>query len=210
MTAAFSRGKILPTSGQEEVMSQIFNATSTKWTAEELEAAKQFFAKVAATRSIPEVRRRLPGLVFEGFRQNVKNVSTEGVFFNEHEEIYLIQRPSLSMKPHEPYPDMWHSPGETHGDEWNNEVFTRLIPEELGDVKILRQLGPFLAEGHDPPRGRYVLLITPTLIRGTPNADARGKFFTIRDIPWDQLVASHREKILPRAIEEAKKAGWIE
>lgn len=190
-------------------MSQVFDATSTKWTADELRAAEQFFAKIAATRSITEVRRRLPGPVFEGFRQNMKNVSTEGVFFNERGEVYLIRRPSLETKPHEPYPNMWHSPGETHSDEWNGDVFKRLIPEELGQIEILDQLGPFLDEGHDLPRARYVLLITPTLIRGTPNADARGRFFRISDIPWDQLVASHREKILPHAIQEARKAKWI-
>lgn len=191
-------------------MSQVFNSSSTAFSAEELDVAAQFFAKVAATRAILKVRTRLPRPVFEGFRQNVKNVSTEGVFFNEHEEVYLIKRPSLAMTPHEPYPDKWHSPGETHGShESNHDVFKRLIHEELGSIKVLEQLGPFFQEGHDPPRAWYELLITPALIRGVPNADARGKFFNIGKIPWDDLVGSHRTIILPLAIKEAQKAGWI-
>lgn len=191
---------------KEEVMSQVFDATSPEWAPKEVEAAVLVLEKVRLTQVLG---KSLPGPVFEGHLAGKKNVSTEGVFFNG-DSVYLIKRSSRLENASEPYPDMWHSPGVTHYPlESNQQGFARLIKRELGDVEILDQCGPFLGEGHDLPRARYVLLTTPTLIRGAPNADARGKLFRISEIPWDDLIASHRTTILPLAIDEARKEGWI-
>ena len=184
----------------------MIDSSSLTWSDEERAVAIEVLKKI---RTCSLARQPYPADVFEAQAASKKNVSTEGVFVNERGQVYIIKRPSLVQNPTEPYPDFWHSPGVMHAAfEDNDEAFARLVKSELGDVTILERRGPIAIEAEAPPRAKFTMLIMPTLISGTPNK-TRGQFVDVADIAWDTLLACHRHQILPIALTEARRAGWI-
>ncbi len=184
----------------------MIDSSSLTWTSEEREVAVQVHNKI---RTCALAGKPIPANVFEAQAGSKKNVSTEGVFINLDGEIYIVKRKSLLEKDTEPYPDMWHTPGVMHAaNEDLDQTYARLVKSELGDdITIIERRGPIAIEAEAPPRAKFTMLIMPTLISGMPSK--AGKFVQVTDIPWDQLIPCHRDQILPTALKDARRAGWI-
>ncbi|MBI3334874.1 MAG: hypothetical protein HY001_00015 [Candidatus Portnoybacteria bacterium] len=176
--------------------SDVIDVTSTRWTEEEKDYGKVVLEKIS---HCEDERARL-GLMFEPWVGAKKNISTEVVLFNNKGEVYLIQRPSEEEKPDEPYPNQYHTPGVTHNKHDRiPDTFKALEKREFGGVEMRSIAFVGIDEVQDPPRGPYLLLIHATTTDATP-VNPKGRWVAIRDIPWDNLVPSHREKILPKAL----------
>lgn len=168
---------------------------STDWTLEETEAAAKILDKIAYCHG---QGKGVPVRVFEAHLRSKKNISSEVVITNADGEVYLIQRPSMAQSPHEPYPELWHTPGVTHLEsEVIPDTFKRLEAREFGGVKLQNVTWVDKAEVKDPPRGRYLLLIFYAHVDAEPK-NPRGRFFRAGEIPWDELVPAHRDIILPK------------
>lgn len=133
------------------------------------------------------------------------NVSCEMVGFNNEGEVYLVQRLSKEEKSDEPYPLQWNAPGtgiEPY-EHWE-DVFIRVARKfgknvVLEGIKFVSPLGyPPIA--HDPPRGPYLLCIFIASIYGNPD-NPRGRFFGHEEMFQLNLVESHKNIILPTAIQ---------
>lgn len=184
----------------------MINTHNVEWSNKERKKALLVLEKI--TKSVQS--NGLPPDIFEAMARAKKNISTEIIVLNQKNEIYLIQRPSLDENPFEPYPNQWHSPGVTHNAlESNQQSFERVVKEELGDVGIIKKYEAGINEFQDPPRSRYLGFVNIVLVEGEPNASDRGKFFKIDKIPWTELIGSHREIVVPRALERARELGWI-
>lgn len=177
--------------------SDVINVASAAWTDEEKDYGKAVLQKIS---HCEDERARL-GPMFEPWVGAKKNISTEIVLFNNREEIYLIRRPSKEEKPDEPYADRDHTPGVTHNKhDVIADTFKALEKREFGGVAMSSVASVGVAEAQDPPRGPYLLLIHAATIDATP-VNPKGRWVAIKDIPWDNLVTSHREKIIPAALE---------
>lgn len=116
-----------------------------------------------------------------------------------------IKRPSKEEKPDEPYSDRDHTPGVTHNKhDTIADTFKALEKREFGGVAMSSVDFVGIAEAQDPPRGPYLLLIHAATIDATP-VNPRGRWVAIKDIPWEDLVTSHREKIIPTALKWWKR-----
>lgn len=172
------------------------DAGSYVWTDEEQRAGVALFRKIVTTQ---DAGKYLPIEVFEAKLSAGKNISTEMVVFDREGRVYLIERPGLDTSPHEPFPGLWHTPGVTHmGNERFESTVARLEKREFGG-ELENVTFVDTAEAADPPRGLYLLLIHYAFVYAEL-ANPRGRFFRQDDIPWDQLVTSHREVILPKAL----------
>lgn len=142
------------------------------------------------------------------------NVSCEMVGFNDRGQVYLVQRLPLVDSPHEPYPDCWHALGSglEPSDHWE-DVFIR-VARKFGEYVVLDHITHVEPVGYppianDPPRGPYLLQIFIARIVGMPT-NPRGRFFSRVEIPWDDLVTSHKNIILPSAFRQydTKRFSW--
>lgn len=140
----------------------------------------------------------LPGEVFEAHCRSKVNVSTELVLVNDNGDVYLVKRPEAGENPTDPYAGLLHAPGAT----WNKgesfkDTFDRLRRSEgisftepvRRDVRVMR----------DDKRGTYLACIFVALATRL-STNPRGKFFPIAEIPWDKLVRSHAEVVLPAGL----------
>lgn len=176
--------------------SDVINVASTTWTDDEKDYGKVILQKI----SFCEDERARLGPMFEPWVEAKKNISTEVVLFNDRYEIYLIRRPSKEEKPDEPYPNQDHTPGVTHNKHDKlPDTFKALEKREFGGVAMNSVDFVGIAEVQDPPRGPYLLLVHAATIDAAP-VNPRGRWVAIKDIPWENLVTSHREKIIPMAI----------
>ena len=173
------------------------NAESTDWSPEESMAAVAFLEKIAYCQ---DQGKGMPGPVFEAHVRSKKNISTQIVIHNGAGEVYLIQRPTREQNPSEAYPGKWHSPGVTHGKNelTDPDTFNRLVAREFGGVEFTGAVEMGSPEVKDAERGTYLLRVFLAGIDGAPK-NPRGRFFARSEIPWDDLVASHRDVILPTA-----------
>lgn len=179
---------------------------SLTWSLEEEEMACQVLEKI---KNFQDHLVRLPERVFEAHARSKKNVSTEMVAFNDLGQIYLIRRPSFEKNPNEPYPNQLHVPGATlKRSETLQTSIERLERRELRGVRCSKTHLVDCSEVYDEQRGGYILRIVLARTR-SQSVNSRGKFYAISDIPWKELVSSHRDIILPKAIGEALKLGWI-
>ncbi len=181
-------------------MPRLVDPTTTVWTEEERVAALDVLAKIALCE---KEGMRLENIHEARTRGAVKNISTEAVCFNEKDSsVYLIERPSLEENPDEAYPHAKHSPGVTHGAlETDEMALERLIAREFGGVKPneVRFIGKENAT--DPPRGLYLLLIHVLIFKwGAEPKNLKGRFYRREEIPWDELIQSHKNIILPKAL----------
>ena len=168
---------------------------STEWTWEETKTTLAVLAKMA---NCQKNTGRLPRPVFESFAGAKLNVSLEIVCFDANGRGALGQRPTHDKNPDEPYPGLWHSFGVTIGTfEAPPLALQRFFKTEAAPVSV-----DFVdwIWTWDPPRGPYILLIHIAELKGQPPA---GEFFAERDIPWGDLVPSHRKVIIPKAL-----AAW--
>lgn len=158
------------------------------------------------------VNTRLGSEIAEARTLMKKNISTELVIFNVNDGmVYLQKRDSLEKNSHEPYPDMYCAWGTAHEPFDSVEDTFFRVQKKLGTlfplampVEVFPKRGEYLPEAQDPPRGVYQLRIFVTvLLGGTVNST--GRWFLPKDIPWDKLVPSHRDIILPRALEEYER-----
>lgn len=142
------------------------------------------------------------------------NVSCEMVGFNVWGHVYLVQRQPLVESPHEPYPDFWHTLGSglEPYEEWEN-VFVS-VARKFGEHVVLEHITYVNPVGyppiaHDLPRGPYLLQIFIARIVGIAT-NPRGRFFNRAEIPWDDLVPSHKNIILPAAFRkyDTKRFSW--
>ena len=138
------------------------------------------------------------------------NVSCEMVGFNDIGQVYLVQRPSKEEKPDEPYPLMWHAlgtgiePYDGHGNVVKWEDVFKTVARKFGNDVVLHNIAhvppigyPLIAQ--DPPRGPYLLCVFTAILHGTPS-NPRGRFFTQLEAALKlDLVASHRDIVLPAA-----------
>lgn len=178
--------------------SDLVNVTSATWTDEEKGVGKAILQKI----SFCEDERARLGPMFEPWVKAKKNISTEVVLFNDREEIYLIRRPSKEEKPDEPYPNQDHTPGVTHNKhDTIADTFKALEKREFGGVAMSSVDFVGINEAQDPPRGPYLLLIHVATIANAMPVNPRGRWVAIKGIPWNNLVTSHREKIIPAALE---------
>ncbi len=182
-------------------------ARSTGWSPGEEKVAIDVLQKIACCE---DAGKGLPIAVFEAFVAAKKNISTEVVVFNERGGIYLIQRKSREESPTEPYPNQWHTPGVTHQkNETHEGAFARLVKREFGEMPILRRSFVDDREGADPPRGPYILRIFAVELAAAPK-NPRGRWFSVDDIPWEELVPGHRNTIIPLALAHHKLARLME
>lgn len=181
------------------------NPSSTDWTEEEVSVAVAVLQKIAYCQNMG---KGFPGEVFEAHVVSKKNISTEVVIFDNEGRVYLIERPSLAENPSEPYPGQLHSPGVTHGkNEFTMfDTFQRLEKREFGGVALENIEHVAEQEVGDPQRGIYLLRIYTATTNEEPK-NPRGKFYRPEDIPWDRLVESHRDVILPIALASKKKGN---
>ena len=165
------------------------------WNQDETARAVEILEKIARCQ---DHDYGVPGKVFEAHLRSKKNISTEMGIFDALGRIYLIQRPTLAENPNEPYPGQYHSPGVTHGkNEFTDpDTIQRLVNREFGGVQIVDLRKVDERDIRDEQRGMYRLLIFVGRVEAEPK-NSRGRFFDLNEIPWDQLVKSHREIILP-------------
>lgn len=152
---------------------------------------------------------RLGSEIAEARTRMQKNISTELVIFNVNDGmVYLQKRDSREKNPHEPYLDRYCAWGTGHEPFDSVEDTFFRVQKKLGakfslamPVEVFPKRGEYMPEAQDPPRGVYQLRIFVTVLMGSvlhPN----GYWFSPNDIPWDKLVPSHRDIILPRALDE--------
>lgn len=156
------------------------------------------------------VKTRLGPEIAEARTLMKKNISTELVVF-DGDKVYLQKRDSLKKNPHEPYPDMYCAWGTGHEPFDSAEDTFLRTQKKLGEkfplampVEVFPKRGEYLPEAQDSRRGVYQLRIFVTVVMGDilyPN----GQWFFPKDIPWDMLVPSHRDIILPRAMDEYER-----
>lgn len=178
-------------------MSQIVNSESTTWTQNELKEGKAFLQKMGKCQDAGD----LPAEIFEEFLKIKKNISTEVVIFNREGKIYLRRRPSEQENSSEPFQNQLHSLGVTHRkNEYLHDTLVRLRKQELGNSKIktLSEVFPPV-EAKDPQRGIYLCRIFIGEIDDLPQ-DANQGYFRKEEIPWNELVPSHRDSIIPYAL----------
>lgn len=177
------------------------NPASANWTDDEIRLATAILEKIAFCQQ--QTDTGLPGHVFEAHLRGKKNVATELVLLNDRREIYLVRRPTREENTSEVFPGALHSPGVIHmARETLADTFERLRVREGIPFQT-----PVLAceeEYLDPVRGMYFLRIFIALATGEP-INPRGKWFAIADIPWSEVVASHRDIIIPMAIAAAAR-----
>ncbi len=184
-------------------------ATGRAWLETHEDLAVRVFQEI---RTAQRNKQGMPPAIYEAFLPTHTKKSTELVIFDDTGRIYLVRRPSKEQKPSEPYPNQLHSPGVTHqtGETWETS-FQRLRDTELGPNAVL--IEPVFAgikSVDDPVRGLYDLHIYVTRLEGGElMAGADAKFYKLSEIPQDELVASHRDIILPNAIVKARELGWI-
>ena|SRR3989344_1437805 len=140
------------------------------------------------------------------------NVSCEMVGFNNDGQVYLVQRPSCAESPHEPYPEKWHAPGSGTEpyEEWE-DVFVR-VAREFGEYIVLDHITHVEPVGYPPltpapPRATHLLQVFVAQIVGMPT-NPRGRFFSRAEIPWSDLVACHKDIILPSALKWYDEVGF--
>ncbi|MBI2625524.1 hypothetical protein HY442_00655 [Candidatus Parcubacteria bacterium] len=111
-------------------------------------------------------------------------------------EVFLAKRPSRQQRPHEPYPNQWHSPGTIlRKTDTFNSAFRRLETRELAPA-IFRTTPRFIKNAiSQDRRGRFLGVIHVAELTGTPR---RGAFFPFRRLPKN-LVPHHRSFVLPAA-----------
>ncbi len=176
----------------------VINIDSAEWSAEEIEAGVAVLRKIA---HCYDTVGRIPGKVYEAHLRSKKNISTEMVVFNERGEVYLIERPPLEENPSEPFPGELHSPGVTHlqGEFTEPDTFNRLVRSEFGGRSLRMVQKAEELDHSEAMRGMYRLIIYVGMTDGEP-VNPRGRFYGINEIPWDRLVASHREVVVPAGI----------
>ena len=173
----------------------LINPESTEWTEEETKTTLAVLAKMA---NCQRATGRLPLSVFEAFTAAKLNVAFEIVCFDAEGRVLLGRRPSKKENPDEPYPGLWHSFGVTlRSFEAPEEAMKRFVATEATLAK-LEFVG--WAWSVNPPRGPYIQLIFWAEVEEEPQT---GELFKEEDIPWDELVPSHREILLPKAL-----AAW--
>lgn len=179
----------------------IINTVSVEWTEDEKFLWNGMRKKLALCF---EKGARL-GQIYEDFLALKKNISTEAAIFNQEGMLYVVRRPSKDEKVEEPYPNMEHCPGTTHElqDAFPDTVLRIGIREFnkplLHVVPVFPEAGKFLPEVQDPPRGPYLQCVIVAMAPGDP-INKRGRFVPIGQIPWDQMVASHRNVVIPEAL----------
>lgn len=173
------------------------NENCVNWNSEEIALAVKVMRKIAYCQKNGE---RLPGPVFEAHVESKKNVSTELVVFDAEGSVLLIERPSLSENPTEPFPGELHVPGATHMLETESAAMRRLIDQELDGLSILGRRKILEVESLNSKRGIYRMIIYAALASGIPK-DSHARFHPPALIPWDRLLRSHREVVLPAALQ---------
>jgi hypothetical protein len=151
----------------------------------------------------------IPHDVYEVWLTTFKKISTEMVIVNAQGEIYLARR---TQSPLDPYAGQLHAPGVVHlYNERNEGAWQRLVNNELGPDAVFD--GPhFLCEleNNEPVRGLLQMRIHMTrLITSSTKLTRVGRFYPVKEIPWSELVKSHREIVVPLAIANAKAREWI-
>ena len=143
----------------------------------------------------------MPGHLFEAHVRSKKNISTEMVLRNAAGQVYLAQRPTREENPSEAYPGQWYAPGVTHtkNEFTDPDTFRRLVQRELGGVDFTDLKEVANREVKDVERGMYLLRIFTARVEGAPR-NPKGRFFDLLKIPWDELVKSHRDIILPTVL----------
>lgn len=153
----------------------------------------------------------LPPEVFEAHVKTYRKTSTEVVFFDTEGRIFLSYRPEENV--HDPYRGKWHSPGVTHlRDDKGSQPYLRLLRTEISEGSVNID-GPYLVgekPSDEPQRGPYNLRIhIARVFDGEQSLRSKGTFFPIDEIPYDQLVESHRNIVIPTALAYARDRGWI-
>ncbi len=152
------------------------------------------------------------GDLFEEDALGTLNISFEPVPFNAVGQIYLEQRPPLEEKPHERYPNMWAGMGAVIDHyERLEDAWARVVKKFEG-ARIIQAV-PVSLNGilprhvFDPDRGPFVLHVVAVLLEGIPN-NPHGKFFTREELWGLDLVGSHRDIILPAALQWYDEVGF--
>lgn len=178
------------------------------------------YAALRKLTACARVNARLGPTIAEERTRMKKNISTEMCIFqgvSGRTQVYLQKRDSLAKNPLEPYPDMYCAWGTGHeAFESVSDTFYR-VQKKLGTefplaipVEMFPKEGEYLLEAEDSPRGVYLLRIFVTVPMGNA-VSPNGHWFCIEDIPWNELVPSHRHVIIPRAIQKFQQLcgqGW--
>jgi hypothetical protein len=154
----------------------------------------------------------LPTDVFEELSKCHKKVATELMVFDTVGRILLIRRPGLEESPAEAFPGQLHGPGVTHKPlERAEDAWQRLKEKELGGAVILD--GPHRVddtENIQPPRGMILQILHIVLVDAeTLPENEKQSFYCVDSIPWDELVTTHRDVLVPSAVVHARVRGWV-
>nr|AQS32888.1 hypothetical protein [uncultured bacterium] len=175
----------------------MINQDSAEWTDQEKLIAVSVLNKIVFCQL---KRVLLPSVVYEAHLAGKKNVTTELLLIKDG-KLFLVKRPSRKENPNEPYPDLWHSTGVTHlSTELESEALKRLSESEGVIFQGVRSLA--YAEIHDPPRAKYLahIMIADLIKYSNP----RGRLFSREEIPWHDMIGSHRNVLVPQVVDFLK------
>lgn len=170
------------------------NHESTDWMDSEVQIAVKVLYKYANC-----VRNKLPvpTPIFEAHNHGTKTINSDIAVFDLRGKVYLVGR-----EPGQLWADTIHLPGTTHCYEWLQEATERLLASELRDFNLkfenLERIG--VIELQDEPRAMCQSNLFKAVIQEIPPGKER-MFFVKDDIPWDQVVFSHRTVTLPWLID---------
>jgi len=178
---------------------ELIDPSSFQWSPDEIKIAVAIKKKYArCTRNGQQV----PEPVFEANAEGNKTVNSDCaiIWTSTHgvKKIYLSKRSQGQA-----YAGKLHLPGTTHRYEDKRTATERLLAGELKAFRIsYHDLNPPVQlDLQDPPRGPVQSNLFVIHTRIIP-LEYENDFFSPADLPWDQLVVSHRMVTLPYLIQQ--------
>jgi hypothetical protein len=177
-----------------------------EWTAQMKSSAKEALGWIHESFSNGG---RIPPDVFEAHAKTCNKISYECFLFDKDGKVYLEYRPPSAT---DPYAGQLHSLGVTRlTNELEQAAWRRLLRDEIGKDANLD--GPHFCSGIDsiePERGLYHMRVHIARVSAFSFVSkANGRFYAVNEIPYDDMVKSHRELLLPIALSFARSRGWI-
>ena len=169
---------------------------STEWTEEEQKIAIKVMKKFA---NCAKQKARIPQAVFEANLEGNKSVNSDVAVILWPRRIYLPRR-----GPSESFAGKLHLPGATHRYETLEEATGRLLDTELKMFGFKHEDLEWLTllDLQDLPRAPAQSNLYAVRSFGDVPKDLLKDFYRADEIPWDQVVESHRTVTLPWLIDE--------